>query len=529
MKRKKVLFYIGMSVMIAVGATGCSSTGNKDVSTEKKITAESEVVEKGTEALTETEGKTEEVTEKVTEENTEKVSETEVSTDMGTEVETESVTDNETEVAPEESTEAVSEADSTETEEVSEEVESDKLERVNETEELTEASKTEGNTVKIVNVTLGDYSKFTYTKDYVEPSEEAVDSRVESLLSENSVTTHIEKGELKEEYVAVLSCKCEVDGKEVDYLTSDSMSVELSHDTITEGFNENLIGLKVGDNFDFTVKFPEDYEDEELAGKDAKFTGTISYAEEEKVPELTEEWVSKNTEYKSIKDLKDSIMKDLVAEEEEYSKMSAMYNLLDELYSSSTVEGYEYEAEDEFDQFKSMYEDYADEAGVTYEEYIKDMVMPEDDTSDYVKEFEDNLRDMAESNVVNHKIREAFAKEVGVDIGDQAFDEYLDDYAKTYGFESKEGFKESIGDDNYLYGLQTMFEESKVGEKLLEICTEVEDVADQEEGTETETELLTEIETEVFSEVETESDVEIDTGADTEVLAEAPTESATEG
>lgn len=128
----------------------------------------------------------------------------------------------------------------------------------------------------------------------------------------------------------------DTDGNPIDKVHAHDYPVNLGKGGFIGGFEEALTGLKAGDTKEVTLKFPEDYRETDLAGKDVKFSFAVKDVKKIVLPELTDDFVKEISGIESAEALKEDIRKHLVARIEEDNKLKAKNALLDNI--ASTVE-----------------------------------------------------------------------------------------------------------------------------------------------------------------------------------------------
>ena len=124
-----------------------------------------------------------------------------------------------------------------------------------------------------------------------------VDEQIKGLLESYAAPEHLTEGTVKGGDTLNIDYVGYVDGETFEGGSTDGAgtTVTIGVTSYIEGFLEQVVGHSVGETFDIDVTFPDDYSNEELAGKPATFTVTVNYIEGEKVtPELTDEFVAEN-------------------------------------------------------------------------------------------------------------------------------------------------------------------------------------------------------------------------------------------
>lgn len=406
-------------------------------------------------------------------------------------------------------------------------------------------------------VYLGDYSNFTYTREYTAPTDKDVEDTINDVLESNETREYKEEGTVADGDTVVVSFTGTVDGKEMDGLSGEQEELTIGDGTFIADFENALIGHKVGETFNVDVEFPEDYSEEDVAGKTAIMSVVVnSIAGPVQKVDLTDEWVKDNTDYDTVEDYKAGIMDTLEKQAEDFADSSAIYSLINDLYNVSYAEVSDEEIDAEANKTIDQYKQDAEDMDMTYEDYVKQLqgydistnteedaesesteagseVESESETTteveteasttvDPVESFEQSIRNAARDTIEQEKIIAAFAEKESVDLSDEAFDAYLERQASLYGYESKDEFKEELDAVGYSDYIQDIFREYQVGKKLMEISklvtldvaeAETDTEAISEDGTEAETNVSTD-DTEVTTEVTSEEDT---TASDEEV------------
>ena len=119
-----------------------------------------------------------------------------------------------------------------------------------------------------------------------------------------------------------------------------------------DGFEDGLIGAKKGETRNLNLTFPENYQEEDLAGQDVVFTVKINAIKT--TPELTEEWVKENTEYDSVEKYKEGVRKDLEETNSETAKNTALSNAWTTVMDSSEVMKY---PQEDVDKAMKLFDD----------------------------------------------------------------------------------------------------------------------------------------------------------------------------
>ena len=144
-----------------------------------------------------------------------------------------------------------------------------------------------------------DYAAIPLKKADIEPTEDEVQSQIDSLLDQHSTTAEVTGRAAANGDTVTIDYSGTVDGVAFTGGTYSGYSLKLGSGTFIDGFEDQIVGHNVGDTFDVKVSFPEGYSDSTdaegntlvLSGKEAVFSVTLNGISEEVQPELTDAWV----------------------------------------------------------------------------------------------------------------------------------------------------------------------------------------------------------------------------------------------
>lgn len=157
----------------------------------------------------------------------------------------------------------------------------------------------------VPEVTLGEYKGLKVAKDAVEVKDEQVEEQVKNILNHHAKMVDAEEGAtVANDDFITLDFKGEVDGVAFAGGEGKDYPLQIGSHSFIDTFEDQLVGLKVGEEKDVNVTFPEEYHAKDLAGKAAVFHCKINSIKHKEMPELTDEFVKASTSYKSIEDMK---------------------------------------------------------------------------------------------------------------------------------------------------------------------------------------------------------------------------------
>ena len=165
-------------------------------------------------------------------------------------------------------------------------------------------------------VELGDYKNIPVSATKETVSDEELAEYLEYIRAYYAELQEItDRTEVQDGDICILDYVGKVDGKEFEGGSAEDAQLVIGSGQFIDGFESGMIGMQVGETKDLELKFPENYGSEDLAGKDAVFTVTVKSINEEKLPELTDEFVkSISDQYTSIDQFKEQMRGDLQAD-----------------------------------------------------------------------------------------------------------------------------------------------------------------------------------------------------------------------
>lgn len=276
-------------------------------------------------------------------------------------------------------------------------------------------------------VKLGDYKDLTVEVDLSkEVTDEEVDEKIERERK-NLAELVVKEDAAVEGDTVVIDFVGSVDGVEFDGGKGDNFSLELGSGQFIPGFEEQLVGVKAGETKDVNVTFPENYQAEDLAGKDAKFVTTIHEVKAKEVPELDDELAKDiDEEVETLDELKAKYRKELEAAKE-IAYDDAVEGAAIELAvdNAEIVELPEEMVHDEVHRSMNEFMGNMQRQGISPEMYFQLTGTSEEDLH---KQYEAE----ADKRVKTNLVIEAIAKAEGFEATDEEIEKEINDLATEY-------------------------------------------------------------------------------------------------
>lgn len=156
-------------------------------------------------------------------------------------------------------------------------------------------------------------------------SDDEIQSQIDTLLSSNPNVKKIKKGTCKKGQSVNIDYVGKMNGKKFDGGSEEGRTIVLGSSGFIDGFDDGVIGMKVGEKKDVKLKFPSEYQpNPDLAGKDAVFTVTVNYIEKSEDAKFDDAFVKKNTNYKTVAEYKTKTKESLVNSKKESAGSTAL-------------------------------------------------------------------------------------------------------------------------------------------------------------------------------------------------------------
>ena len=161
-------------------------------------------------------------------------------------------------------------------------------------------------------VKLGDYKGLNVPKNEVSITDEDVEKQLKTFQDRQGKLVDAPEGaEVKDGDFTTLDFKGFVDGEAFDGGEGKDYPLQIGSNSFIPGFEDQLVGAKIGEERDVNVKFPEEYHAKELAGKDATFKCTIRSIKTKELPAIDDELAKKVSKFETLDELKADIRKNL--------------------------------------------------------------------------------------------------------------------------------------------------------------------------------------------------------------------------
>ena len=305
-------------------------------------------------------------------------------------------------------------------------------------------------------VKLGKYKGLGVKKDEIKVSKKEIDEEVAKLASRLAEIIVKEDGEVLEGNTAVIDFDGYVDGKPLEGGNGKNYPLEIGSHTFIPGFEEGLVGMKVGEEKELNLKFPEDYT-KELAGKDVKFNVTVREIKERVLPELNKDFYQDLgfDDIDNEEDFRKEVKKAIEAKKEEEVNNKYLDDVLEAASKNMEIEINPEIIDDEVHRMINQFAEQLRMQGL--DQYFQFTGGSEED-------MHKQMQPEAEKRVKYRYLIEAVADKEKIEISDEDAEKNAEEMAAQYAV-SKEEFLSHFG------GLETVKYDMRM-RKALEVLGE---------------------------------------------------------
>ena len=275
-------------------------------------------------------------------------------------------------------------------------------------------------------VTLGKYKGIEIKKIEYNVSDEDVEHELNSMAEKNARLVSVEDRAVESGDITVIDFEGFVDGKAFEGGKAENHELTIGSNTFIPGFEDQIIGMKLEEEKEINVKFPEEYFSANLAGKDAIFKVKLHEIKKKEMPEINDELAKDISEFDTIDELKNSIRE----KQEEQNKTRAKYETEDEVVKT-VCEKAEVEIpagmiETEIDHMAQDIETRLSYQGMKLEQYLKMM-------NKTMEDFRNENKEQAENAVKSRLVLEAVGKDANIEVTEEEISAKIKEMAENYG------------------------------------------------------------------------------------------------
>ncbi len=295
-------------------------------------------------------------------------------------------------------------------------------------------------------VKLGDYSNIKISlSDNYKVTKKEIDEYALSAAESNAqpVYRDTDKKKVEDGDVVNIDYEGKKDGVAFAGGTSSGYNLTIGSNSFIDGFEEGLVGAKVGETVELNLTFPESYPSQDLAGEDVVFTVKVNKIVEpdpDKKFELTDEYIAQNTEFKTVEEYKENVKSYLESSKKSNKERDTRQAVIDKLLEICEVTMPEDLLDARVSDYIIQYSNNNCKEGQSLKDFLAQTYngMSEED-------FREDIKNEMEGNLQTELILEAIVKKENMELDEEAFRKFVEEQVSTYGYESEEDFYKSNG------------------------------------------------------------------------------------
>ncbi len=273
-------------------------------------------------------------------------------------------------------------------------------------------------------VKLGEYKGINFKKAEYNVTDADIDEELSRLQDRNSRMVNVEDRAVVDGDMVVIDYSGSVDGVKFEGGTAEKQNLTIGSKTFIPGFEEQIIGMNIGDEKDITVKFPDDYHAENLKGKDAVFAIKLHEIKKKELPELTDDFIKESTGAESLEAYKTETKARFEKQNSDRAERELEDAIVKKITESSEVEIPDALIENQIDHMVQEMSFRLSYQGLKLEDYLKYVGKS---MEDFRKGYFDQAKDIVKSQLVIEKI----ITDEKIEATDSDVEERIEEMAKS--------------------------------------------------------------------------------------------------
>lgn len=307
---------------------------------------------------------------------------------------------------------------------------------------------------------VSDYKGIEVKKVSTRVTKKEVEEEIERTREKNAriVTVEDKARELKNGDISVIDFEGFVDGKAFEGGKAENFELTIGSGQFIPGFEDQMVGMKVEEERDINVKFPEEYHATDLAGKDATFKVKLHEIKEKILPELDDEFAKDISEFDTLEEYRKDVNKKVKQRKENQAKAEKEQEAIEKFIEKVEVTIPDGMIDEEVEKMVEEMNANLSYQGLNIDQYLQYMGMS---LEDYKKE----MRGQAEKRIKLNLGLEAVATQEKVEVSDEDIDTKIKELAAQYGAKDEESLLKNENARNYM-------KQELIHEKTMKVITD---------------------------------------------------------
>ena len=273
-------------------------------------------------------------------------------------------------------------------------------------------------------VKLGDYKGISFKKVEYNVTDADIDADVKALQERNSRMVEITDREAQNGDTVIIDFSGSIDGVKFDGGTAEKQPLTIGEGRFIPGFEEQVVGMKIGEEKDITVKFPEDYFSADLKGKDAVFAIKLHEIKVKELPELNDEFIKDSVGVETLDAYKEEVKARLTKQNNDRAEREIEDEIIKTITDNASVEIPDAMVEGQIDRMVQEMDYRLSYQGLKLEDYLKYLNQTMDD-------YRKGLKEQAESTVKSQLVIGAIIDAEKIEATDAEVEARVEEMAKA--------------------------------------------------------------------------------------------------
>ena len=293
------------------------------------------------------------------------------------------------------------------------------------------------------DVTLGEYKGVEVKKEHTLVTEDEVNAEIEKERNKQAAEVSVDDRAVAEGDTVNLDYSGSVDGVKFAGGTAEGQTLKIGSHTFIPGFEEQMVGMNIGEEKDLNVTFPTEYHAPDLAGKEAVFHVKVNSITETQLPALDDDFAKDISEFDTLDAYKADVRAKLEAQAAERDNNAFTNAVIEKVMANATVEIPDAMVERQIDSMVRNFEARLAQQGLKHADFMKYTGQDE-------KSFRNQYRDQAEKSVRANLVLEAIENVEKFEAAEEEIDAEIEKFAKQIG-QNVEDLKKNLteGDREY--------------------------------------------------------------------------------
>ena len=292
-------------------------------------------------------------------------------------------------------------------------------------------------------VKLGDYKGLEIEKQDSELTDQDLQDEIDHSLGHLAEMVVKEDGAVEEGDTVNIDFDGYVDGEQFEGGQADGYDLEIGSGSFIPGFEDQLVGVKTGEEKDVVVTFPEEYHAEELAGKEATFKTKVNEIKYKEVPELTDEIANElDSDANSVDEYKENLRKRLSEQKAQDAENVEKEEAINKVTENTTIDIPQAMIDTELDRMVQEFGQRIQQQGLDLQTYFQ--ISGQDES-----QLREQMKDDAEQRVKTNLTLSAIADEENIEVTDEDIDKELEKMSSQFNI-SVEDIKQTLGNTDII-------------------------------------------------------------------------------